>query len=282
MKAACDIAGLETRGAHLLRLGENALFQLPEPRIVVRIARSMAYLPDAAREVAIARWLASDAFPAVRVSDIAQPVEAVGRPVTFWHWIDGRNGNRDDIETLALFLRRLHQRPRPVTFELPNENILSRVQGRLEKAAVSTGDRDFLQGLLQDVKAALPNLQFPLPPAVTHGDAHVQNLMVAADGPLLIDFERVAWGQPEWDLAMTATEYKTAGWWADAEYERFSEAYGFDVTSWSGFPVLQKVHEIKMVSWLAQMVDESPDIAREFEVRMRTIRGQRTERWQPF
>jgi thiamine kinase-like enzyme len=43
--------------------------------------------------------------------------------------------------------------------------------------------------------------------------------MVGVDGSVvLIDFERSAWGQPEWDLAMTATEHVTAGWWTGAEY----------------------------------------------------------------
>jgi hypothetical protein len=71
------------RGARLIRLGENALFHLPGPNVVVRVARSMAYWEDAGREVAVARWLASQGFPAARAyASVAQPAEAAGRPRT--------------------------------------------------------------------------------------------------------------------------------------------------------------------------------------------------------
>lgn len=283
MTAACEIAGLDADGARLIRLGENALFHLPAPGIVVRIARSMSFWPDVAREIAVARWLGRQAFPAARACDMDQPVKAAGRPASFWHFIAGRNGSREDIEELAVLLRRLHHLPGPADFNLPAENILGRVRGRVEAAAVTATDRNFLLRRLEDLEAALPSLRWPLVAAPTHGDAHVQNLMITSDGPVLIDFERFAFGQPEWDLAMTATEYQTAGWWTASEYARFCAAYGYDVTSWSGFPVLRAVHEIKMVSWLAQNVGESPDIAREFATRMRTIRGQGSrERWHPF
>jgi hypothetical protein len=98
--------------------------------------------------------------------------------------------------------------------------------------------------------------------------------MVTAAGPVLIDFERFAWGHPEWDLSMTATEYQTAGWWTAAQYAQFADAYGFDVTGWDGYPLLRAAHELKMTTWLAQNAGESPDAAREYTARMRTLRGQ--------
>jgi aminoglycoside phosphotransferase (APT) family kinase protein len=113
----------------------------------------------------------------------------------------------------------------------------------------------------------------------------VQNLILRDEQPILIDFERFAWGQPEWDLSMTATEYQTAGWWTDSEYSQFVEAYGYDVMSWNdGFSVLRAAHEIKMTTWLMQNVNESSEIANEYETRMRTLRGQSdgSETWRPF
>jgi hypothetical protein len=37
-----------------------------------------------------------------------------------------------------------------------------------------------------------------------------------------------------------------------------------------------------MTTWLMQNVNESPEIAREYETRMLTIRGQSGPRWRPF
>jgi thiamine kinase-like enzyme len=173
--------------------------------------------------------------------------------------------------------------PRPTGFDLPGEDILGRVGRRIDGAPVSAADKDFLLGRFHELTAEVSVLRYPLALAPTHGDAHVQNLMFCDDKPVLIDFERFAWGHPEWDISMTATEYLTAGWWTDAEYERFAESYGYDVTSWAeGFPVLRAVHEIKMTTWLMQNVNESPDIAREYETRMQTIRGDGTPKWRPF
>ena len=282
---ACEIAELDAGGARLLRLGENALFHLPAQSVVVRIARTMDYWPDVVKEVAVARWLAGHQFPAAQVYEISQPIQVADHPVTFWRFINGRNGGRSDIAYLGTLLRRLHKLPRPTTFDLPGEDILGRVRRRIEAASVSSADKDFLLSRLGELAAELPRLRYPLSPAPTHGDAHVQNLMFRDGQPVLIDFERFAWGQPEWDLSMTATEYQTAGWWTESEYAQFVEAYGYDVTSWTdGFPILRAVHEIKMTTWLMQNVKESPEIAKEYEKRMRTIRGQAadSESWRPF
>ena len=123
---ACEIAGLDARGARLLRLGENALFHLPVESAVVRIARTMDYWRDVVKEVAVARWLANYQFPAAEVCEIPQPIQVADHPVTFWRFISGRRGGREDIVHLGALLRRLHRLPRPVVFDLPEEDILGR------------------------------------------------------------------------------------------------------------------------------------------------------------
>ncbi|WP_285690994.1 aminoglycoside phosphotransferase family protein [Actinoplanes sp. NBRC 103695] len=259
------------------------MFQLPASAVVVRIARAMAYWSDAVNEVNVARWLGDRSFPGAEVLDVLQPIEVGGHPVTFWRFIDGRDGGRDDIGALGAVLRRLHSLPRPTSFNLPSEDILGRVDSRVSNAAVSDEDKRFLRRLVNDLTSRLEGLVFPLAPAPTHGDAHVKNIMIRDSEAVMIDFERFAWGQPEWDLAMTATEYASAGWWSPEEYRTFVDAYGYDVMSWEeGFDVLRRVHELKMTTWLMQNVNESPQISEEFQVRMRTIRGGASETWRAF
>jgi Ser/Thr protein kinase RdoA (MazF antagonist) len=280
---ACQVVGLSTSGALALRLGENALFHLPRESVVVRIARTLDYWADAVNEVNVARWLAEQGFPAAEVVDVEQPIAVEGHPVTFWRFIEGRSGDRDDIGALGSVLRRLHALPRPTNFELPHENILGRVHARIAKTPVPDVDKEFLLCLLSELGAAVDSLQFPLKPSPTHGDAHSENIMICGGQAVLIDFERFAWGQPEWDLAMTATEYLTAGWWTAEEYHRFVNAYGYDVTSWTdGFDVLRRVHELKMTTWLMQNVNESAEVADEYQVRMRSIRDGISSGWRPF
>ena len=283
LRAACSLAQVNDEDARLIRLGENALFHLPQDGVIVRIARSMDYWTDAVKEVNVARWLATVSFPAAQVYDVPQPVSVGGHPVTFWHFIHGRPGDRRDIATLGRVVRRLHAAPPPTAFALPREDVLGRVQQRIEAASVPLTDKSVLRQRLSFLKSELPGLRYPLHPAPAHGDAHCENLIICNGRPVLIDFERFAWGQPEWDLAMTATEYLTAKWWTADEYRQFAEAYGYDVTCWrEGFDVLRAAHELKMTTWLMQNVAESPDIADEYQVRMRTLRGEPSSGWRPF
>jgi aminoglycoside phosphotransferase (APT) family kinase protein len=283
LRTACAIAGLNGSNARLMRLGENALFHLPQDDIVVRIARTMDYWPDAMKEVNVAGWLAELRFPAAQAYEVAQPVSVRGHPVTFWHFIPGRPGDQRDIATLGTLLRRLHDTPPPTTFMLPHEDILGRVRRRVEAATVPLSDKTVLLRRLHHLEAELRPLCYRLHPAPTHGDAHTENLIICDGRPVLIDFERFAWGQPEWDLAMTATEYLTAKWWTDEEYGQFVDAYGYDVTSWTeGFDILRAVHELKMTTWLMQNIAQSREIAEEYQVRMRTLRGESCSDWRPF
>ncbi|MYW90014.1 aminoglycoside phosphotransferase family protein [Amycolatopsis rubida] len=284
LEAACDRAGLDAESATLLRLGENALYRLSTVPVVVRIARTMQYWQQVGNEVAVAGWLADAEFPAVNVvSSLPQPLEVAGHPVTFWNLVDGRDAELDDVSMLAGLLRKFHRLSRPSSFTLPMANIYDRVSRRLETASVPPADKKYLLDKFRELRQEADKLSYPLAPAPVHGDAHIKNVMITGGKPLLIDFECVGWGQPEWDLAVTATEYVSAGFWTGSQYSVFADAYGFDVTGWSGFDVLRQLQEIKMTTWLMQNVNESADIAEEFSDRMRTIRTGRSERpWKPY
>ena len=78
---ACAEAGLDASGAELLRLGENAIYRLRAVPVVVRIARTVDYLPDVQTEVAVARWLESAGLPAVRLT---------GRLISRWSSTNAR------------------------------------------------------------------------------------------------------------------------------------------------------------------------------------------------
>ena len=113
---ACYVAGLDPRDARLLRLGEHAMFRLAEP-VVVRIARSAAYEPDARREVAVARWLEAEDYPAARVLPIDQPLVIGGRVVTFWKSLGDGEVYGSPAEVASL-LARLHSLVPPESLDL--------------------------------------------------------------------------------------------------------------------------------------------------------------------
>jgi hypothetical protein len=86
LERACRIAGMEAEGARLLRMGSNAVFRLTAS-VIVRISCPDADVGHARRTVAVARWLESVNYPAVRVLDVDQPVVLDGHAITFWETV---------------------------------------------------------------------------------------------------------------------------------------------------------------------------------------------------
>ena len=283
LEEACSDAGLQSNGAELIRMGENALFRLPRDRVVVRIARSTEVLGDARKEVAVAAWLHEAGLLAAEPTVHHQPVVVLGRPVTFWKLIDD-SGAKATLVDLARVLRQLHGLPVPPGLHLPHLDIFGRVSARIAQAdATLAAERDFLSERLAELRQQYARLRFAFPPSAVHGDAHQSNLIVKSDGEIvLIDLERFAFGPPESDLALTATEY-LVGWHTDEAYAQFCEIYGFDVMSWDGFPVLRAINELKMTTWLMQNVRHSEQIAQEAQNRLVSLHDPDAPRsWQPF
>lgn len=283
-RAACRQAGLPEDNLQFLRLGQNILYYLPGPGSVVRVARDMSYCADAVKEVAVAGWLAGQGVPASRVFDIGgeQPIVVEGHPVTFWHFVPGRTATGQEASITGELLRRLHQLPFPKGIDIPQFNPLDRVKHRIEHAPIPEQDKKFLTEIQTQLESALDGLPYVLPLGVNHGDAHIKNVIVSADGTgTLIDFEAVNVAHHEWDLAKTATE-AAMGMLPKKAYAQFTAAYGYDLASWEGFPTVCSVMQLRMVTWLAQNVGYSDTIASEYRKRMLTLRHGLTESWSGF
>lgn len=276
---ACAKAGISADGAELFRMGENAIFMMRSDRLVVRVARNDQAIKKVEKELAVARWLADDDYPSVRVAEeiTDQPIHADGRLVTFWVLVD--ETGKASYNDLAGLLRDLHAMPSP-DFELPQFTPFSAVPGRL----ANPGNADpaavgFLTDLYHNVQSRYAALEFAIPLGVIHGDSHRGNVIATPSGPILTDFEVVSWGPREWDLTPTALAVDRFGLPRET-YEEFCRTYGFDVTQWPGYPVLRSVRELTMLTWLMQLVDVSPNHKAEFEHRIGSMRtGRTTEPW---
>jgi Ser/Thr protein kinase RdoA (MazF antagonist) len=285
LRKACAAVDLEGSGAELLRLGENALYQLRDAPIVARIARTTQYLPTVRMELAVARWLAATGLPAARVvASLDQPQVVGDQVVTFWELIQ-ETAPKPTVAELGAVLSRLHSLHVPDSLDLPEQPILGRTLSRIDTTTtLSSSDREFLHGLAEQLREEHDRLRFVLPAAAIHGDADVSNLMRGPDGAVrLIDFESFAYGPPEWDLALTAAGFDDFDDESPGTYQEFVDAYGYDVRAWDGYDVLRRIYELKMTTWLMQNVDESPKVAAEFDMRMRDLRDpSRPRRWHGF
>ncbi|MEV6538705.1 aminoglycoside phosphotransferase family protein [Streptomyces sp. NPDC051665] len=284
MGAACRAAGLDDRGAELIRLGENALFRLASVPVIVRVARGEEWLSTARTEVAVSRWLAGEGFSSARIiEDLAQPFLIDGHPVTFWHLI--LEGDRKAAYgELGGVLRDLHSLTVPDGLVLPSFDPFDKQALRLDRAVIPDDDKVFLRKRWRELQDKYAELKFETPKGPVHGDAHVQNLMVDDQGRvILIDFEAFCYDHPEWDLMVTSVEHYSLGWQTDEQYADFVAAYGRDVHDWDGYETLRGIQEFGMTTWLMQNVQEDEGTAAEYRRRIAGLRDDDGPRdWRPW
>lgn len=268
---ACVGAGLDPAGAEPVRIAENEIWRLPGQGVIVRVTRS-DQLAASEREIHVARWLQRHGVPAVRALEVAQPVVAEGRPVTFWEEVHGiTHGSPADV---ARLLRGLHCLQPPDDLGLGELDPFVRIPQRLAAATVlSEDDRQWIHALHNELAAEWAELAPTLDRRAVHGDAWPGNLVRTSRGPLMMDFERFSYGPPEWDLVSTAVRRRTTGAMTAAEYEEFCTEYGRDVTIWPGYPVLARARELRMTTYAAQHAARNPEWREQAQYRVDCLRG---------
>lgn len=283
LEKVCLHAELDSAGAELIRIGENAVFRLREP-VIVRIARTSRYEPDARKEVAVARWLKSAGLPATRAVAVEQPIVVDSRVATIWESVSECE-EYGDILQVAVLIRALHDLEQPEGLALPELDPFVRADTRLDGVrGVASEDLEFLRSSLADARTKWSELEFVLPRGPVHGDANVGNVLRADDGhAVLIDLDGFAVGPREWDLIQTAIFYDRFGWHTREEYEAFVEVYGYDLLKWSGYPALASIREVLMTIWLAQKAGDDERSAAEVRKRVEDMRtGGSRKDWAPY
>ncbi|MFJ2953552.1 phosphotransferase family protein [Streptomyces sp. NPDC087270] len=286
LQAACAEVGLDPVGARLMRLGSNAVYDLADLRVIVRIAADPDALPEMERAVRVARWLEAEEFPANRVMrDVAQPLVVGGRVVTFWESVQDAE-EYASVTELADLLKRLHWLEEPESLGLPYYDPFAKVRASLRGLGrnVRPEDAAFLAERADRLEKDYGRLDFVLPFGVIHGDANIGNILRDRSGrAVLIDLDGFALAPREWDLILTAIYYERYGWHSREQYESFVHHYGFDLMNWPGYPVLADLRELKMTLWMGGKAAAEPRAAEEFVRRVTAIRTNGSRRdWGAF
>lgn len=281
---ACEVAGLSADSARLLRLGSNAVYRLTAP-VVARIARPEDDTAAARRMVAVARWLESAGYPAVRALPLDQPIVLDGQAVTFWEAVSEDGDQYATIDQVAEVIARLHKMTAPDELCLPALEPFRDAGQRIAESRWLTGDdRAWMTSELGRLQGEYARLDFALPQGVIHGDANIGNVLRDDHGnPVVIDLDDFATGPREWDLIQTAIFYDRFGWHTREEYETFIRVYGYSLLQWPGYPVLAAVREFIMVTWMVLKADESGSTSAEARKRLHALRtGASRKDWEPF
>ena len=118
LERACAIAGIDATGARLLRVGSNAVYRLKAP-VIARVSRPGADPGQVRRTVAVARWLQSVDYPAVRAVNVDQPVVIGQHVVTFWDAVSDDGDQYASVAQVAEVLVKLHKLTAPDDLHLP-------------------------------------------------------------------------------------------------------------------------------------------------------------------
>jgi len=294
LSAVCAQVGVDPASAKLLKFTMNAVFAVD--RYVVRMARGDAAVRAAQRLTRVVGALHAAGAPIVELAEELgeQPIVAGEWVATIWHRI-GSAGDGMPLD-LAAPLRVIHSLDR-LSVDVPAWDIVKKCRRRIDQAAALTGtaadqfdgwsheqlhhSADDLFAVLRErgdrIEERLALVQWALPRGVIHGDAHSGNLILPTapqrPGPapdaIICDLDSVSVGPREWDLVATAHGVVRFGR-PRPHHDALADAYGFDILTWSGWPVLRDLRELQLVTSVLDNAAGRPDVACQLGHRLRS------------
>ncbi|MFD7861402.1 phosphotransferase family protein [Streptomyces sp. NPDC059783] len=279
LKRGCAAAGLDSSDAYLLRGHTNAVIHLKREQVVVKIARRGSRTDDVARTVRFVRWLMDTGFPTVPLLPAEQPIVIDRHAITFWQYLP-QPAQPVAAAQLAKPLRALHTLPTPPVVLPTHDNIAAINRSLDATTCLPTRTLSSLKEYAAQLKSDLAAVQFELPEGVIQGDPQHRNALHMETGDaVLCDWDTVALGQPEWDLTTVEVHCRRFGH-GEQHYRAFADAYGRDITRWSGYETLAAIRELRMITTNARKVHHAPSSLAEVQRRVDgLLRRDRSLRW---
>ena len=281
LQHAARRSGLDARGARLIRLFATAVYHLPAADAVARIA--LVTSPDSVARldtsVQVTRWLTGIGFPCVEPLPVEQPVTGHGCVVTFWRYLP-QDGPEPVPADLGRLLRRLHGLGSPPVALPAYRPLVSARRAIASSRAIDEDERAWLGERCEQLLDAYGQLGFQLPAGMIHGDAYRGNLLRDGQRVVLADWDAVSTGPREVDLIPTlqATRFGLP----DDQRDAFVAAYGQDIRSWDGYPVLRDIRELSTLTALLRDGHADAAAQRELRIRLRSLRTGDDRAWSSF
>jgi Phosphotransferase enzyme family len=280
---ACASVSLDGTGARVLYDRANTVYKLARHPIVARLRYAPGPSPWLERlsvSVKVTAWLNRLGFPAVRPLDVEQPVTADGYIVTFWHYLDATGPPWEDVDSLGVLLRQLHQLPEP-PLSLPRASPLGSVPDDTKRCPWLTNDqRSWLLARYQDLKDKYAASAWPLGCGLIHGDAYSENLIHTGDRVVLSDWDSVSYGPREQDIVPTSIRHRFGR--PESEWDRFCAVYGVAPADLPGLDVVRDMRELRTLGPYIRTMDH-PQAQAEVKRRINDLMtGMQYDPWHPL
>lgn len=290
VRIACSRAGLDDAGAQLIHHYANVVCLLPAARAVARISRE-GQVHRARTALHLTRWLTeAHGYPATAPLPGLEPIVLdENTVVTFWkYYPQPHRTAAPDSAHLGRLVRELHRLPAPPV-ELPRwrplVSLQSLIAGPVGVAALTRADRQWLLARIDELQRELAELDWPLGWGHIHGDAWAGNLMWDMATPAapvrLGDWDTASHGPREVDLIPSlhaAVRYGRGAQWARA----FAQAYGHDLSSWTGFPALFAMRDLVQLAGPMRRAVHEAAFATALRQRLDGIKANDRGMWREF
>jgi hypothetical protein len=284
LDTAASRLGVPVHDAKLLRLHGNASYALPSAGLVIRIAVNPQVLGPVTAAIAVTRWLADRGFPCTVPADIDdQPFVIAGCVVSAWRYLPTVGTPAPTSAEMGNILHELHAQGDP-PYPLPEfGDPLASVTAAIRDSpdAMSPASLSWLQERITQLRRQWFTLDFPRAAGLIHGDAHIGNLMRAASGQAVLgDWDHVATGPREWDLAQIHYMDRRFGRAGENGIDAFTAAYGWDIRTWPGLDTLVAIREIWGLRPYIRTARDRPSYSQQLAFRLHSLQSGDTQaRW---
>jgi aminoglycoside phosphotransferase (APT) family kinase protein len=146
--------------------------------------------------------------------------------------------------------------------------------------AIDEDERAWLRERCGQLLDAYRQLSFQLPAGMIHGDAYRGNLLRDGHRVVLADWDAVSTGPREVDLIPTLQAARFG--LSHDQRDAFTVAYGRDIRSWDGYPVLHDIRELSTLTALLRDGHADAVALSELRTRLRSLRNGDHHKWSPF
>ncbi len=261
--------------AALVRSGANEVFTVDD--LVIRLAPPGV---DVANHVRAASVLAGHgmAIPELVASGVVNE-----RAFTAWERVEADRGAGLDFRQLGAEIGRLHRiDPDAAAAEMAlpwcDEAQWLDLDPILDAAeaadVVLPGDIGILRGCWEQLRSWGDRCRAAGgPPVVCHGDVHPGNVIMRRGRPVVVDWDTICLGPPQWDHAALLT-------WSDrwdgeiGAYARFAAGYGADL---AGDPLARDLARLRLLAPTVNLIARAAGnerYAAEARLRIRYWRGE--------
>jgi aminoglycoside phosphotransferase (APT) family kinase protein len=276
--AASRTSGITADEIVPLRQHAASIFLAPKEAVVLKVS-PIFQTTQLATSIEFVRWLLSKGFPATEPIDLPQPLKIGPYAVTLWCHYPQSRAEPPSAGRLGSLLRELHALGEsPV--DLPSYEPLASLRETLaDESWLPDGRREWLTAEISELTDQYEHLPSALGIGHIHGDAYPGNLLWDGSEVRLGDWDEVATGPRELDLANTFQGVRFGR--STSDLDEFAERYGWDPRSWEGLAVLCRIRDLHTLSaFLRRAARGDAEAAREIDHRLATLMsGDDTARW---